>query len=359
MKFANVLIAVMLLMFLSLSGLAQEVSAPKSKSWDLTGRVQVQHLFDNDTESDAARTNNGFRIRRGRFQISSHLNDNVSAKFQIEVRDNSPNLKDAEAKVKILKHHYLRFGQFKVPVWREELRSSGSLLLVERSAAAEFLADSYLSARHVGLEFGGKIGDNVNFAANYSNGAGEGGREDAGRTKGDVVNNGKMLSGRVNLAAGKALQFGVSGVMNSLGNQIGDVDNTGSVTVIAPDFGVYLPSGFDIEGGLALGSFSKDFLGSSEDISFQLFDVTARWKSKLKTPLQNLGGIDAFELAAGVSNVDPNTDLDNDEVMYFRFGPAVYFGRNARLQVNGEIDQPAADELDSALKVRSQLTINL
>ena len=174
MKFANVLIAVMLLMFLSLSGLAQEVSAPKSKSWDLTGRVQVQHLFDNDTESDAARTNNGFRIRRGRFQISSHLNDNVSAKFQIEVRDNSPNLKDAEAKVKILKHHYLRFGQFKVPVWREELRSSGSLLLVERSAAAEFLADSYLSARHVGLEFGGKIGDNVNFAANYSNGAGEG-----------------------------------------------------------------------------------------------------------------------------------------------------------------------------------------
>lgn len=359
MKIANVLLAGMFLVFLSMNGLAQEVNAPKSKSWELTGRVQVQHLFNNDTESDATRTNNGFRIRRGRFQISSQLNDNVSAKFQIEVRDNSPNLKDAEAEVKILEHHYLRLGQFKVPVWREELRSSGSLLLVERSAAAEFLVDSYLSARHIGVEFGGKIGDKVNFAANYSNGAGEGGREDAGRTKGDVVNNGKMLSGRVNLAAGKAFQLGVSGVMNSLGNQIGDVDNTGSVTVIAPDFGVYLASGIDIEGGLALGSFSKDFLGSSEDISFQLFDVTARWKTKLSTPLQSLGGIDAFELAAGVSNIDPNTDLDNDEVMYFRFGPAVYFGKNARLQVNGEIDQPAADELDSVLKVRSQLTINL
>ncbi|NIW80878.1 MAG: hypothetical protein GWN16_16070, partial [Calditrichae bacterium] len=83
-----------------------------------------------------------------------------------------------------------RVGQFKVPVWREELRSSGSLLLVERSAAAEFLADLLLSARHVGIEFGGQFQNGVDFAVNYSNGAGEGEREDAGRNKSFSINNG-------------------------------------------------------------------------------------------------------------------------------------------------------------------------
>ncbi len=357
------LILVVGLMFGGMNTFAQEnVRAKNASNWELSGRVQLQYLNNTDTESDASRTTNGFRIRRGRLQTKANLNSFVSAKFQIEVRDNSPRLKDAEAKIKLFKSAYVKFGQFKVPVWREEfMRSSGKLLLVERSEAAEFLADNLLSARHVGLEFGSKVGDKVHFAVNFSNGAGEGIREDAGRSKSDAVNNGKMLVGRVDVDATKNVKIGISGAANNLGNEIGDADNTGAVTVIAPDFGVYLDSGFDIEGGIAFGNVSKDLLGveDAHDRGFTVFDVTGRWKKKLDKKSENLGGLDAFELAAGFGRVDPDTDVDNDEESFFRFGPAVYFGSKTRLQLNGEIEMPSADGADSVFKIRSQLTVNL
>jgi len=135
----------------------QEVSAKNAVKWSMSGRIQLQHAYSGDIASNADETNNGFRIRRGRLQVNGVLNDYISTQFQIEVRDNSPRLKDAEGKLKLFNDFFLRLGQFKVPVWREELRSSGKLLLVERSPAAEFLADMLLSARHIGVEFGGQV----------------------------------------------------------------------------------------------------------------------------------------------------------------------------------------------------------
>ncbi|MEJ2545428.1 MAG: porin, partial [Calditrichaceae bacterium] len=149
------LLVVVVLFVFSASLMAQDVEASKAKNWSLSGRVQLQHLYDNSIDADAAKNNNGFRMRRTRLQVKAKLTDWVSGKVQIEVRDNSPRLKDAEAKAKLFNNYALRLGQFKVPVWREELRSSGSLYLVERSHAAEFLVDNYLSARHIGLEVSG------------------------------------------------------------------------------------------------------------------------------------------------------------------------------------------------------------
>ena len=121
------LIGFMLLCFMfTLNG--EEVIGKNSTRLELSGRVQLQHLYNSDTESDAVNTNHGFRMRRGRFQVKASLTDWVSAKFQVELRDNSPRLKDAEAKMKLADQFFVRLGQFKVPVWREELRSSGKLL---------------------------------------------------------------------------------------------------------------------------------------------------------------------------------------------------------------------------------------
>lgn len=334
---------------------AQNLKLKNAKSWELTGRVQMQHLINTDINGQAAKTNNGFRMRRVRLQIKTKLSDFVETKFQIEARDNSPRLKDAEGKFKLSTGFHLRFGQFKVPVWREELRSSGKLLLVERSPVAEFLADHKLSARHIGVEFGRTAKDGVSFALNYSNGAGEGGREDAGRTKSDFTNNGKLFSGRLNVPVGQSVQIGVSAAANQVGNTIAATDNKGSIAMLAPDIGLYFGSQekgrVEIEGGAVFGSISADFLGAADRENFTLFDVSGKFVKALREPNRGLAGLDAIEIAAGFSLINEMTDLT-----VFRFGPAATFGKQTRLQVNAEIENP--DGGDAILQIRSQLTIN-
>lgn len=336
----------------------QEVSASNAVKWSLSGRIQLQHAYSSDIPSNADETNNGFRIRRGRLQVKGVLNDYISTKFQIEVRDNSPRLKDAEGKLKLFNDFFLRLGQFKVPVWREELRSSGKLLLVERSPAAEFLADMLLSARHIGVEFSGQIHDGVDFAFNYSNGAGEGERETEGTSKSIDVNNGKLFTGRVNVVASDVIELGLSAAANQLGNRIGSRDTSGTVYAIAPDLGIYLKQGVDIEGGIAFGGISKDLIKTADDQKFVVGDVTGRLHIKLNEPNAALAGLDGVELAGGVSYIEPNTGIDKDEVLYFRFGPALDFGKHTRIQVNGEIAKPTAEGADTFTVVRSQATIN-
>lgn len=367
--------SIVLLFLFGLTGtqvFAQEVEASKAKNWSLTGRVQLQHLYDNSIDADAAKNNNGFRMRRTRLQVKAKLTDWVSGKIQIEVRDNAPRLKDAETKVKLFDNFALRLGQFKVPIWREELRSSGSLYLVERSPAAEFLVEEYLSARHIGMELSGSYKNGIGFAINYSNGAGEGVREDAGRSRFEEiddttfesinnVNNGKLFTARINVPIKKVAEIGLSFALNQLGNKIAEygIDNEGNVYVIAPDFGVYLPIGLDIEGGLAFGSVSKDLIGAEDDEKFNLYDVTALWKLPLEKPLENLGGLDVFGFAAGISYIEPDTKTDDNEMLVLRFGPVIYFGKQFRLQVNGEVEQFSAPGSDDVFKIRSQFTLNL
>lgn len=327
-----------------------------SKSLKLSGRIQLQHLFNNDIESDATKTTNGFRIRRGRLQAKGSVNDFVSYKFQIEVRDNSPKLKDAIGKIKLNDKLSLKIGQFHVPVWREELRSSGKLLLVERSSAAEFLADNNFSARHIGVELGVNLGF-ANLQINYSNGSGEGNRETAGSTKNANVNNGKLITSRVNVPVGEMAEIGLSVGFAGLGNNDGTTDTEGNGIFFAPDFGLKLPVGIDIEGGLAMGTIDKEVVGGADDQSFTVFDVTARWGTKFDK-MENFGGLDGFEFAAGFSSVEPNSEIDDDEELTIRFGPALNFGKKVRFQLNGEMTKPAADTADDTFAIRSQFTIN-
>ena len=350
-------------LLLCTNGWAQEVKTKNSKSWEVSGRIQLQYLYDTEIDGDAAQTNNGFRMRRGRLQAKGKLTDWISTKFQIELRDNDPRLKDAEAKIKLGKTLYARVGQFKVPVWREEfMRSSGSLLLVERSSAANFLITLGLSAQQIGIELGGRYKSGVSWAANISNGSGEGNREDAGRPKSDFTNNGKLVIGRVNVPIGKKLQIGVSGAANRVGSNTGASDNSGTIWAIAPDFGFYTFSGdkgkITVEGGLALGSISSDFLGTADNVNFRVVEVTGRWTKKFAEPNPSLGGLDAVEFAVGISYVEPNDDVDDNETTTFRFGPAVYFGKNARLQVNGEIVDSSIPTEDTVFRIRAQTTFN-
>jgi hypothetical protein len=297
-------------------------------------------------------------------QVNANLTSFFSVKIQIEARDNSPRLKDAEGKLKLFNNYYFRFGQFKVPMWREEfMRSSGNLILVERSAASTFLVINLLSARQIGIEFGGQVSPQWSFAFNYSNGSGEGNSEiEILKISEDIPllsrNNGKMYVGRIDFDPTKSVKLGLSGALNYIGNEVDTLDNTGKNTTIAPDFGIYLPSGIDIEGGLAFGSISKSFLEELENQNYVLADITGRWKKMLKKSNENIGGLSGFEIAAGFSYIDTESNELNARNAY-RLGPALYFGKKSRLQVNAEIVDPAEKREDIFWRIRSQVTVNL
>lgn len=345
---------------------AQDVKAKNAVNLKLSGRVQLQHFYNNRLRNADSLTYHGFRIRRGRLQVDAQLTSFLKAKLQVEARDNSPRLKDAEATLKLFKNYYFRFGQFKVPVWREEIRSSGDLLLVERSPAAAFLILSLLSARQIGVELGGDLTSDFSFAFNYSNGSGEGNSEieiaTLLRDEDEVEllltrNNGKMYSGRLNYEAANYLQLGVSGAINYLGNEVDTLDNSGENTLVAPDFGLYLPAGFDLEGAIGFGSISKSFIQEAENNSYVIVDLTGRWKKMFEKTLDNWGGLSGFEIAAGYSYIDIETNSLNQRNSY-RFGPAIYFGKKARLQSNVEIVEPAEKNEDIFWRIRSQFTVN-
>ena len=114
----------------------------------------------------------------------------------------------------------------------------------------------------------------------------------------------------------------------------------------------------EIEGGMAFGSVSSNFLGAASDQNFLLSDVTGRWTKKLAHASEELGGLDAIEFAAGVSYVEPNSDVSDDETLFLRFGPAMLFGKNARLQLNGELENPTAKGAGSIFRARLQTTFN-
>lgn len=363
----NVMMAILVMMLVASTEVAgQEVKSRNAQNWELAGSIQLQYLYDTDIANDALTTNNGFRIRRGRFTARGKVTDFVEATMQFEMRDNNPRLKDAEGKIKLANDYYIRFGQFKVPVWREELRSSTNLLLVERSEAAEFLVGYNFSARQIGVELGRRPSKGLQIAVNVANGAGEGVREDAGQNKNNFVNNGKSFTGQANLLLNEHVQIGVSGAANRVTarNQTpaGTTALSGTNTMIAPDFGIYLhrpssKSQVDIEGGLAYGALAKELLGAAEGSHFLIADVTGRYTAKFEHANAGLGGLDAFELAGGVSYVEPNDKAD-DESLVFRFGPAFCFGKSTRLQINGEVTKPVPEGAETVFQIRSQANFN-
>ncbi len=340
------------------TGNSQTVEATKSRSWKFSGKVQGQYLYSPTIKNNDLRTNRGFRMRRIRLQVNINVTPWIDSEVEFDVRDNRPRLKDGYLRLKLYRNYYFRFGQFKVPVWREQLRSSGDLLLIERSTANAFLVGSFLAGRHIGIEFGGKLGRGVRFALNYSNGSGQGIREDALREKSQIVNNGKMLSARLTYPASEGVELGVSAALNYLGSNTTVVDNLGSVYVLAPDFGVYLPGGWEVEGGTAVGAFSKKFIQSDENRDFLVFDLSGRFRQNLSKPNENLAGLNGWEVAAGVSYNDPDRRYEKDETFFFRAGPALYFGKQVRWQVDLEWRVPTDPETKRYVFIRSQFGVN-
>jgi hypothetical protein len=345
---------------------AQEVQAKNSLKLDISGRVQLQHVYNSRLRTVDEETYHGFRMRRVRLEVQGELTPFLSATIQVDARDNAPRLKDGFGKMKLFQNYYFRFGQFKVPVWREEFRrSSGDLFLVERSSAAEFLVGTNLSARQIGIEAGGSPFSHFSFVVNYSNGSGEGASEIERNILGTddvpllIVNNGKMYVGRMDYNFSDQFKVGISGAVNYVGSKVDTINNSGKNTLIAPDFGIYLPLGLQVEGGLAFGAINRAFFkGAVENQTYTIGNLSGRWRKIFKKESPEWGGLSGYELEAGYSFIN----LKNAEFEVrnsFAFGPAAYFGKKSRLQVNLELINPAVNNESNYWRIRSQFTVNL
>ena len=168
----------------------------------------------------------------------------------------------------------------------------------------------------------------------------------------------KMWVGRVDFNMSKIFKFGISGAVNAVGQVSDDDSTTGNNTLLAPDFGIYLPSGFDIEGAWATGIIDKTFIEEFENKSYTVWDLSGRWKRFLDKPLEAWGGLSGFELAASYSGI--NSDVStSDESRVYRGGFGIYFGKRTRLQSNFEYHEPADKNEDSFTTYRTNFTVNL
>lgn len=353
MKFLQIaLIAVLVLAAVCTGAFAQGES---DISWRVGGYLQLQNLISPDIGQHEELTSNGFRIRRGRVQAKIDLNDYADVALQVEIRDNNPRLKDAIGRLIFHENYYVRFGQFKVPVWREELRSSSDILLIERSHVADMFTTLRFSNRQIGVEVGRRSKRGFEFAINYSNGSGEGGREDAGMPKSRYINNGKLLTGRINYIISSHMEIGFSLARNSVLDSDDLLADEQDVYLFAPDFGASLPLGshsnLDIEAGFAQCRHDVFLFNSDSRVDFSAYAVTARAIHHLPKANNELAGLSGLEFAGGIAG-----SSRDDGYTTYRLGPGFYFGNHTRLQFNVEWWKSEVER--DLLQFRSQASIN-
>lgn len=141
---------------------------------DTSGRrdAGLEVESDNDTS--------GFSMRRARIVFSGHmLNKTWSFKLQNDFASDSGggDLKDAWLQWNMDEAANIRMGQYKQPLSRQELSSSSSLQLPDRSIANEYFA----LGRHHGVMMHGDMGG-VMYAASLWNGESDGEGRNAGPT---------------------------------------------------------------------------------------------------------------------------------------------------------------------------------
>ncbi len=160
-------------------------------NFKLRFRVNAQTQFSiNDTDDELVATN--FRIRRLQLRFDGYAFRPWFLYYLMIDPASSQLLKDAYFTAAYQKEAAPRIGQFKVPFYREELNSSTSLQLVERS----IVYDEFTLERERGTSVSGGLGADNHFS--YS----------AGVFNGDGINGTSVDS---NLLYAGRIQFGLGG----------------------------------------------------------------------------------------------------------------------------------------------------
>ncbi len=192
----------------------------------LQGRYEDTRLFSDTTFHGEPRTpgdkilSSGFRLRRLRLRLSAHWRTGTAIRIQLALQQTIWNkvLEDAFLQQNLMGSRLrITLGQLKVPYGREELRSSGNQLVVDRGYLTGVLVSNNWASRQLGLMVRGSLeplGLKTGLQLMVANG-------DGINQKGDPTPLAKLAVGRLTLqpfswlevAVGMGLQhFGAGGI---------------------------------------------------------------------------------------------------------------------------------------------------
>lgn len=324
-----------------------------AETLEFTGFIQPRWEYTNQTN---AIPNNSFRIRRAEIGIKPSLTARIKSTVVMDVVPTAVVIKDVYFDFLVSPKGFftLRMGQWKKPFSREELRSSGAILMVDRGRLDSAFGPSGLAylERDVGVAVLGDFYENkVPFEYQFGifNGNGPNQTTDTDSRKSYV--------GRIEFVPVAGLSIGANFNINDLGanRASGVVDTLGypgnQSHFKAKAYGLdakiqkrgfileaEFRSGDNWKGAAIGGKASSNILGKTliiPNVTVRGFCATAVYKANT-----NNKDLPFVEPGFRVETYDPNTSVSNDGSTFYTPYIGFYFHEHFRLQLNAVIEKP-------------------
>ncbi len=281
----------------------------------------------------------------------------------------------------ITKNSWVKIGHYKPPLWPEDMKEDRDLSFVYRSRVSLFLDILHSSNHHpcgeagfVILERLIKVTANVAVTKKYDS--------DASRRDRSFANPGHLPNLFTVRVEGEPIPLANLAIAFSE-NRVGKdrKDRQGIVRIFVPSIQVsksYQTHSLYIESAYAFGKvIGKDYRLSfgleQENISY--FDASIRWRFSRRS--EYFISFSGFELSGGYTHTTPDLSRNRnsfvseddsvfDRISTWRVGIGFYFGKNLRLQINGERElfknDPSPEYVGNSglvqYRLRSQLSFN-
>jgi hypothetical protein len=350
---------------------APTVSAANGKSIKVEGLVQYQaasSTVDSVVELDS-------ELRRMRLQVDGDAGNGFGGRLQMDFDSNRARVRDAFAEYRPTSVFTLRGGQFKPPFNVIETTSAKRLPVIERgvrirgvrtTTTSNFLVDNRYAGRQRGFMGIAKLpGGRVTLQAGGWLGTGEAAED----------NDGRMLGGRIEFSAlplpekaSKPLLLGVAAITNgyfgsprdtlkvvSGDTLIVDDPEYGTAFEASAEYGAYGLTGLHVIGNVVTGDNPAALTASGADVEFETFLGMQGWIELLLPVSGSL--VSGVGPAFRADRFDPNTNVDDDAALFLTPGLNVYFGPNAKVQVNYDILDLEEQDVDgeSAFRLQTQV----
>lgn len=344
---------------------------------DLSGRFQLQtattSCSDVPFEANSPCTEQAPGIdafvRRARLTVSVTVDDRIDGRIEPDFGDVSGvTLKNAWGRLTFGEGARLRIGQFKKPFDGFQLTSSSRLLAIERdldvpgvpglraASLDELTTRSRISGYDIGVMLHGQPAQGFSYWIGGFNG-------EPGDFDGDR-NTDKQLVARAQgrLTVGSLpLTVAAAGAITDLpftrpdGSRGGEHFTNAELWAELGDFA----GGPHLQAGLVLGENPlQDPAGDVPEPIPDAFASMVAWQviGAHRWPVPGGGLVEAVEPSLRVTHADPNTDLDDDEVLGLTPGVNVHFGGRNKVQIGWDIVTFAGDfETVSSFKTQYQL----
>ncbi len=149
--------------------------AQEALAFEITprGRIHMDYAIHDE---DGQELGDGFQVRRTRMGLTGTIDENWRFQVEYDFAENGSSANDVWLRYTGLQHGHITIGHFKVPFGLEEITSSNSITLIERSLPTT----TFAQARRVGVGYS-VTQSNWHFAAmGFGQGSGSGTRSTTG-----------------------------------------------------------------------------------------------------------------------------------------------------------------------------------